>query len=155
MSLLSSLSAAWNEDYISLACSDNVMRLRSRLTEYEKNSSFVIHIFHKYVPYEPVKPRAQRLHTGNRIIKSNLWTFHAVLYTSGLILDLDYTDSPRVEGVHLYFKKMWPKIELYEDYRFQIKPANLYSRIDSNGRMDEDLYPHLTFEDLKELLSFK
>ncbi|MGH1468629.1 MAG: hypothetical protein ACRBBP_07095 [Bdellovibrionales bacterium] len=130
-----------------------MLRLRSRLTEKEKNAAFIIHIFHKYVPYQPITPTAHRLHSSDKTIKNQRWSFHAVLYVSGLILDLDYTNSPKLESHPTYFQKMWPQEELMNNYLFQIKPANLYHRFDTDGSMDEDLYPPMTFEELKSNLS--
>lgn len=148
-SLLGVLTDAWHTDYVSLACSDNLIRLRSRLSETKKNEALVIHIFHKAVPYAPINPKEQRLNYKGRTLLPHSWTFHAVLYIKGTILDFDYTESPHPEDFTVYFSKMWDQVELYKNYRFQIKPLNLYNNSDTGGSMNKSSYPLLKFQDLK------
>lgn len=146
------LAAAWNDSYQSLACSDNIYDLFHEIeySETHFNTAYVIHIFHKHIPYAPIFAHQQRTIVEEKTYQPTRWTFHAVLLIDGIILDLDYTNSPRPTPLHAYMTSMWMEEDLLGDYRFQFKRAELYLGSDLNGYMKDQ--PELTFNELNKAL---
>ncbi len=140
---------AWTKDYTPLACSDNVLKLYKRFDKPKE--AYVIHIFHKNVPHESISPLHARKRTGKaKQAPKQRWVFHAVLYTNELIYDLDYTNTPTPVAFDKYFGSMWKKSDLSKNFRFQIKPANLYNSYDTDGTMNSE--PIKKFRDLEQVI---
>ncbi len=146
------LNRAWNEIYRPLTCSDNVYELYQSIVDSETkfNKASIVHIFHQHVPYEPIFATNQRTIVGDKTYQASRWTFHAFLVIDGYVLDLDYSNEPTLISFSEYMKTMWNKTSL-ANYRFQIKPAQLYEQHDLDGSMNG--YEIFEYSKLLEILA--
>lgn len=127
------LSSNWDKSYNRLACTDNLIKVLKDFDQELLNKAYVLHIFHKHIPYASITPLSQRLIVKDKIFKKGRWLFHGVLVVQNKVVDLDFTDQASVIGLNDYFKLMWKSNEVEHNFRFQIKKASLYTKFDADG----------------------
>lgn len=126
----------YEKNYRPLMCSDNIYDFIQELVKAEllkEGEASVLHIRKRMAPFAAIFP--QRARAGQKS-----WSFHAFLNLRGLILDFDYEDSPELEWLGDYKKKMWHENEAL---LYQEKDALEYSMHDVRGQMNQEQYPLL------------
>lgn len=94
-------------DYFAGYCSGNIQKLSIRLRDagVDLSRAEVWYIFRRDAArkLDSVWPQQAR-------DWDDAWTFHVILNFDGLVMDLDYHNSPRLEEVNLYFARMFPLV---------------------------------------------
>jgi hypothetical protein len=136
--------------YRSLMCSHNVLEVIKTLSKegYDLSEAKVVHIQHKSAPYLGIKAKQQRTKVNGKNYRPSSWVFHSILILNGLVLDLDFTNTPELIDFNTYMIINWDQEEI-KNYVFQIKPALDYGGYDLNGSLSKEKYPKYNYTDIK------
>lgn len=159
------LERSWSckESYGAGACNENIHKLVKALKSegVDLHEASVLYLLPERGPQSPdFSPVLPTVNSRNPDVS---WVFHVILVHDGRVLDLDYTQTPRIEAIDQYFTTMFglevqswarevtwireiPALEYLYEYRKRDEELGLWRDAQYYWLYAEDRYPAVTLE---------